>query len=411
MENYKCRFCSSNVNHVFVDLGTSPLSNAFLKKENLEKLEKVFPLKVYVCQNCFLVQLPEFETPENIFNEYAYFSSYSKIWLKHAESYANMISEKIKLGKDNLVIELASNDGYLLQFFKKKGIPVKGIEPAANVAKIAEEKGIETIVEFFGEKLAKKLSSEETKADLIIGNNVLAHVPNINNFVKGVSILLKTNGIVNMEFPHLLQLIEHNQFDTIYHEHFSYLSLNTVKKIFEFHNLIIFDVEEIQTHGGSLRIYAKHKTNKIFKIQNSVNALLEKEKDFGLMTLSFYLEFAKKVELIKKKLIEFFNNTKQNGKKIVCYGAAAKGNTLLNFCKINKDSIAYVVDNNPHKQGLYLPGSHIPITNPEEIMKTKPDFILILPWNIKEEIMRDVSFIRDWGGKFVIPIPEVKIIS
>ena len=411
MENYKCRFCSCNVNHVFVDLGISPLSNAFLKKENLEKLEKVFPLKVYVCQNCFLVQLPEFETPENIFNEYAYFSSYSKIWLKHAESYANMISEKIKLGKDNLVIELASNDGYLLQFFKKKGIPVKGIEPAANVAKIAEEKGIETIVEFFGEKLAKKLSSEETKADLIIGNNILAHVPNINNFVKGVSILLKTNGIVNMEFPHLLQLIEHNQFDTIYHEHFSYLSLNTVKKIFEFHNLIIFDVEEIQTHGGSLRIYAKHKTNKNFKIQNSVNALLEKEKDFGLMTLSFYLEFAKKVELIKKQLIQFFNNTKVNRKKIVCYGAAAKGNTLLNFCKINKDSIAYVVDNNPHKQGLYMPGSHIPIKNPEEIMKTKPDFILILPWNIKQEIMKDISFIRDWGGKFVIPIPEVKIIS
>ena len=264
MENYKCRFCSCNVNHVFVDLGISPLSNAFLKKENLEKLEKVFPLKVYVCQNCFLVQLPEFETPENIFNEYAYFSSYSKIWLKHAESYANMISEKIKLGKDNLVIELASNDGYLLQFFKKKGIPVKGIEPAANVAKIAQEKGIETIVEFFGEKLAKKLSSEETKADLIIGNNILAHVPNINNFVKGISILLKINGVVNMEFPHLLQLIQHNQFDTIYHEHFSYLSLNTVKKIFEFHNLIIFDVEEIQTHGGSLRIYAKHKTNEHF---------------------------------------------------------------------------------------------------------------------------------------------------
>ena len=373
MKNFECRFCRCKINYVFVDLGTSPLSNAFLTDKTLEEPEKKFPLKVFVCENCFLVQLPEFESPGNIFNDYAYFSSYSKSWLEHVENYVNMITEKNSLGKDNLVIELASNDGYLLQFFKKKEIPVKGIEPAANVAKIAQEKGIETIVEFFGEKLAKKLSSEGTKADLIIGNNVLAHVPNINNFVKGISILLKTNGVVNIEFPHLLQIIQHNQFDTIYHEHFSYLSLSTVKKIFEFHNLIIFDVEEIPTHGGSLRIYAKHMTNKNFKIQHSVNNLLEKEKDFGLMNLSFYLEFTKKVELIKKKLIEFFNNTKQNGKKIVCYGAAAKGNTLLNFCKINKDSIEYVVDNNPHKQGLYLPGSHIPIKNPEEIIKTKPD--------------------------------------
>ena len=410
MKNFECRFCRCKINYVFVDLGTSPLSNAFLTDKTLEEPEKKFPLKVFVCENCFLVQLPEFESPGNIFNDYAYFSSYSKSWLEHVENYVNMITEKNSLGKDNLVIELASNDGYLLQFFKKKEIPVKGIEPAANVAKIAQEKGIETIVEFFGEKLAKKLSSEGTKADLIIGNNVLAHVPNINNFVKGISILLKTNGVVNIEFPHLLQIIQHNQFDTIYHEHFSYLSLSTVKKIFEFHNLIIFDVEEIPTHGGSLRIYAKHMTNKNFKIQHSVNNLLEKEKDFGLMNLSFYLEFTKKVELIKKKLIEFFNNTKQNGKKIVCYGAAAKGNTLLNFCKINKDSIEYVVDNNPHKQGLYLPGSHIPIKNPEEIIKTKPDFILILPWNIKEEIMKDTSFIRDWGGKFVIPIPKVVIL-
>ena len=410
MKNFECRFCRCKINYVFVDLGTSPLSNAFLTDKTLEEPEKKFPLKVFVCENCFLVQLPEFESPGNIFNDYAYFSSYSKSWLEHVENYVNMITEKNSLGKDNLVIELASNDGYLLQFFKKKEIPVKGIEPAANVAKIAQEKGIETIVEFFGEKLAKKLSSEGTKADLIIGNNVLAHVPNINNFVKGISILLKTNGVVNIEFPHLLQIIQHNQFDTIYHEHFSYLSLSTVKKIFEFHNLIIFDVEEIPTHGGSLRIYAKHMTNKNFKIQHSVNNLLEKEKDLGLMNLSFYLEFTKKVELIKKKLIEFFNNTKQNGKKIVCYGAAAKGNTLLNFCKINKDSIEYVVDNNPHKQGLYLPGSHIPIKNPEEIIKTKPDFILILPWNIKEEIMKDTSFIRDWGGKFVIPIPKVVIL-
>lgn len=410
MGNYQCRFCRCKINDVFVDLGTSPLSNAFLSKENLEEPEKIFPLKVFVCKNCFLVQLPEFENRENIFRDYVYFSSYSKSWLKHVESYVGMISEKIKLGKDNLVVELASNDGYLLQFFKKKGIPVKGIEPAVNVAKVAQDKGIETIVEFFGEKLAKNLVNKETKADLIIGNNVLAHVPDINDFVKGISILLKTNGVVNMEFPHVLQLIKHNQFDTIYHEHFSYLSLNTVKRIFEFHNLIIFDVDEIPTHGGSLRIYVKHKTNENFEIKNSVKQLLEKENKFGLLDLSFYLEFSKTVESVKKELVNFFHNAKQNGKKIVCYGAAAKGNTLLNFCQIGKESIEYAVDNNPHKQGLYLPGSHIPIKNPEEIKKTKPDFILILPWNIKEEIMKDTLFIRDWGGKFVIPIPKVIII-
>ncbi|MBC8502038.1 MAG: methyltransferase domain-containing protein [Nitrosopumilus sp.] len=410
MDNYKCRFCNCDIKSVFIDLGISPLSNSFLKYENLKDLEKKFPLKVFVCENCFLVQLPEFETPQNIFKEYAYFSSYSKSWLNHAENYANMILKKNNLRKDDLVVELASNDGYLLQFFKNKGISVTGIEPAANVAKVAEEKGIKTIVDFFGEKLATKLSNKGTKADLIIGNNVLAHVPDINDFVKGISILLKAKGTVNMEFPHLLQLIKNSQFDTIYHEHFSYLSFGTVKKIFEFHNLIVFDVEEIPTHGGSLRIYAKHKTNENFEIKNSVNSLLEKEKDFGLMNLSVYLEFSKKVELIKKGLIEFFKNTKQNRKKIVCYGAAAKGNTLLNFCGIGKENVEYVVDKNTHKQGLYLPGSHLAIKKPEEIKNTKPDFVLILPWNIKEEIMEENSFIRNWGGKFVIPIPEVVIV-
>lgn len=410
MEYYKCRFCSCKIKSVFVDLGISPLSNSFLKYENLKDLEKKFPLKVFVCENCFLVQLPEFETPQNIFREYAYFSSYSKSWLNHAKNYVNMISEKNNLGKDNLVVELASNDGYLLQFFKNKGVSVLGIEPAVNVAKIAEDKGIKTVVDFFGEELATRLSNDGTKADLIIGNNVLAHVPDINDFVKGISILLKANGTVNMEFPHLLQLIKYNQFDTIYHEHFSYLSFGTVKKIFEFHNLVIFDVEEVSTHGGSLRIYAKHKTNKNFEIQNSVNNILKKEKDFGLFDLSFYLEFSKKVELVRNELIKFFNNAKQNGKKIVCYGAAAKGNTLLNFCKIGKENVEYVVDQNPYKQGLYLPGSHLEIKKAEEIKNTKPDFVLILPWNIKEEIMEGNSFIRDWGGKFVIPIPEVIII-
>jgi len=410
MNIYKCRFCNCEIKKIFVDLGITPLSNSFVKYENLNKPEKKFPLKAYVCENCFLVQIPEFETPDNIFGEYAYFSSYSKSWLQHVENYVNMISKKNDLGQDNLVVELASNDGYLLQFFKKNGIPVMGIEPAANVAKVAEKKGIRTIIEFFGEKLAEKLSSEEIKADLIIGNNVLAHVPNINDFVKGLYILLKPNGVINMEFPHLLQLIKHNQFDTIYHEHFSYFSLYTVKKIFEFHNLEIFDIEEIPTHGGSLRIYVKHKTNENFEIKNSVSELLEKEKNFGLLNLSFYLEFSKTVESVKKELVDFFQNAKQNGKKIVCYGAAAKGNTLLNYCKIGREYIEYVVDKNPHKQGLYLPGSHLPIKEPKEIEKTKPDFVVILPWNIKDEIMNEILFIRDWGGKFVIPIPKVIIV-
>jgi len=405
-----CRFCNKPVTNIFVDLGISPLSNAFLKKEMLNDVEKKFPLCVYVCDNCFLVQLPEFEKPENIFEDYAYFSSYSSIWLEHAENYVDMMIKKFDFNEKSVVIEIASNDGYLLQFFKEKNIPILGIEPAVNVAKVAKEKGIPTITKFFGVNTANELKKEDKLSDLIIGNNVLAHVPNLNDFVKGLKILLKSTGIITLEFPHILQLIEKNQFDTIYHEHFSYLSLNTVKQIFEFHNIIIFDVEEIPTHGGSLRIYAKHKINKNFEIKNSVNDLLEKEKEFGLLNLSFYLEFSRKVELVKKELIEFFNNTKQNGKKIVCYGAAAKGNTLLNYCGIGKENIEYVVDINSYKQGLYLPGSHLHIKKPEEIKKDKPDFILILPWNIKEEIMKDISFIHDWNGKFVIPIPRVMII-
>lgn len=405
-----CRFCNEPLTNIFVDLGISPLSNAFLKKEMLDNVEKKFPLCVYVCDNCFLVQLPEFEKPENIFKNYAYFSSYSSIWLEHAENYVDMMIKKFDFNEKSVVIEIASNDGYLLQFFKEKNIPILGIEPAVNVAKVAKEKGIPTITKFFGVNTANELKKEDKLSDLIIGNNVLAHVPNLNDFVEGLKILLKSTGIITLEFPHILQLIEKNQFDTIYHEHFSYLSLNTIKRIFEFHNIIIFDVEEIPTHGGSLRIYAKHKINKNFEIKNSVNDLLEKEKDFGLLNLSFYLEFSRKVELVKKELIEFFNNTKQNGKKIVCYGAAAKGNTLLNYCGIGKENIEYVVDINSYKQGLYLPGSHLHIKKPEEIKKDKPDFILILPWNIKEEIMKDISFIHDWNGKFVIPIPKVMII-
>ncbi len=407
----KCRFCNNQLKKIFVDLGTTPLSNSFLKSQDLDKPEKVFPLKVFVCEKCLLVQVPEYETPDEIFSDYAYFSSYSKSWLKHAEKYVNMIIKKNHLTKNSLVIEIASNDGYLLQFFKKKEIQILGIEPAANVAKVAKDKGIRTLVEFFSEKFAKKISKENMKADLIIGNNVLAHVPDINDFVKGMSTLLKSEGTINMEFPHLLQLIKDKQFDTIYHEHFSYFSLSIVKKIFEFHNLTIFDVEKIPTHGGSLRIYAKHQKNNKIKIENSVNEILNLEEKFGMLEINIYLKFSQKIKSLKKEIQEFFKEAKQNKKKIVCYGAAAKGNTLLNYCNIGLDHIDYVVDRSSYKQGMYLPGTHIPIKSPDEIKKTKPDYILILPWNLQEEIIKQMSFIRDWQGKFIILIPEVKVLS
>ena len=364
---------------------------------------------MFVCEKCLLVQVPEFETPNEIFSDYAYFSSYSKSWLKHAEKYADMIIKKNHLTKNSLVIEIASNDGYLLQFFKKREIQILGIEPAANVAKVAIDNGIKTLIEFFGEKLAKKISNENTKADLIIGNNVLAHVPNINDFIKGMSILLKSEGTINMEFPHLLQLIKNKQFDTIYHEHFSYFSLSVVKKIFEFHNLAIFDVEEISTHGGSLRIYVKHQKNNKIKIEDSVNHILNSEEKFGMSEINTYLEFSEKIKHLKKEIKKFFEETKEKKKKVICYGAAAKGNTLLNYCQIGKENIEFVVDNNQYKQGLYLPGSHLQIKDPNKILEVKPDFVFILPWNIKNEIMDEIEYIRDWGGKFVIAIPEIKI--
>ena len=405
-----CRFCNELLINIFVDLGISPLSNAFLKKEMLNYVEKKYSLCAYVCDNCFLVQLPEFEKPENIFKDYAYFSSYSSTWLQHAENYTNLIIKKFSFDQKSLVIEIASNDGYLLQFFKKKNIPILGIEPAVNVAKVAKEKGIPTITKFFSVDTANELKKDCKLADLIIGNNVLAHVPNLNDFVKGLKILLKPTGVITLEFPHILQLIQKNQFDTIYHEHFSYFSLFTAKKIFSFHGLAIFDVDEISTHGGSLRIYVKHTEYDDISINERVNILLEKERQSGLENISTYTNFTKKVEDVKGKLQEFFISAKNSGKKIVCYGAAAKGNTLLNYCNIGSDFIDYVVDQNPYKQGLFLPGTHIPIKNPDEIRKTKPDYLIIIPWNLKEEIMEEIKYIRNWGGKFMIPIPEVKII-
>ena len=411
MKKTNCRFCNTNLTKIFVDLGMSPLANSFLTTDMLEKEERFYPLQAFVCDKCFLVQLPEIESPENIFRDYAYFSSYSETWLKHSENYVNAMLQRFDFDSKSLVVEIASNDGYLLQFFKKKDVPVLGIEPAENVAKVAEQKGIPTLVKFFSEKTANELLSEDKKADLIVGNNVLAHVPNLNDFVEGMRVLLKPNGVITMEFPHLLQLIKQNQFDTIYHEHFSYFSFLTVQKIFSFHKLIIFDVEELSTHGGSLRIFAKHFENDSHNVSDRVSELLEKEKKFGLENIKAYTSFSEKVKTTKKKINEFFNRAKNENKKIVCYGASAKGNTLLNYCGIGTDFVDYAVDQSPYKQGLYLPGTHIPIKKPDKIKETKPDYVLITPWNLKEEIMGQISYIVEWGGKFVTHIPEVKIHS
>ena len=406
-----CRFCNEPLTNIFADLGTSPLSNRFLKKEMLDETEKKYPLCVHVCDNCFLVQLSEFETPENIFEDYAYFSSYSITWLQHAENYVNMMIQKFGFNEKNLVIEIASNDGYLLQFFKRKNIPILGVEPAANIAKVAKEKGIPTITKFFGVNTANELREEGKLADLIVGNNVLAHVPNLNDFVKGLKILLEPNGIITMEFPHLLQLIQQNQFDTIYHEHFSYFSFLVVQKIFSSYQLTIFDVDEISTHGGSLRIYARHEENENYEISNNVKKILQKEIEFGLTDISTYINFQNQINQTKKNIREFFVSAKEAHKKIVGYGAAAKGNTLLNFCELGKDFVEFIVDRSPHKQGLFLPGSHIPVKSVDNLQKVKPDYLVILPWNLKDEIVMQTNYIKNWGGKFVILIPKVQIFS
>ena len=412
MNDKKCQFCQNPLSHTFVNLGMSPLSNGFLKSEQLNKAEKFYPLHTYVCEKCLLVQLEEFESPDHIFaHDYAYFSSYSDSWLKHSKTYTDLMVEKFKFNTKSLVIEIASNDGYLLQYFQEKRIPVLGIEPAENVAKVAETKGIRTIVKFFGIQTAKELVSQGIQSDLLLGNNVLAHVPNINDFVAGMKIVLKPEGIITMEFPHLLQLMQQNQFDTIYHEHFSYLSFVTVEKIFAHHGLILFDVESLPTHGGSLRIYAKHRENDKLQISQGVVKLKELEKQKGLSDLQTYLSFSQKVQETKRKLLNFLIQLKMDGKTIVGYGAAAKGNTLLNYCGIRADFIDYTCDRSPHKQGKFLPGTHIPIYSPDKIAETKPDYVLILPWNLKDEISTQLSYIREWGGKFIVPIPEVEVLK
>lgn len=411
MSNKSCRFCSHTLAHTFCNLGKTPLSNAYLKKDDLQKKESFHPLHAYVCENCFLVQLEQFESPEDIFSDYAYFSSYSDSWLKHAAKYSNLMINRFGLDSSKKVVEIASNDGYLLKNFVEKGIPVLGIEPAANVAEYAIAIGVPTLVKFFGVKTANDLVAKGVKADLLLGNNVLAHVPDLNDFVAGMKVLLKDGGVITMEFPHLMKLMEENQFDTIYHEHFSYFSFLTVEKVFAKHGLQLFDVEELPTHGGSLRIYAKHQNDMAKEISKNVVTLKEKERKYGLDKLSTYLDFQKKVELFKEQFLNFLTKAKSEGKSIVAYGAPAKGNTLLNFCGLNSSTIQYTVDRSPHKQGKYLPGTHIFINEPEKISSTKPDYLIILPWNLKDEIMEQMNHIRSWGGKFVVPLPNVEILN
>ncbi|MGK5087808.1 class I SAM-dependent methyltransferase [Bdellovibrionota bacterium FG-2] len=412
MKKKSCRFCGSTTNETFADLGISPLSNAFVPEDRLQVAEPFYPLHAYVCSECFLVQLEEFEAPSQIFNDhYPYFSSFSDSWLKHVEDYSTKMIKDFKLGPDSQVVEIASNDGYLLQFFKAKGVKVLGVEPSANVAALALHKEIPTVIKFFGAQTAQELKKEGFQADLLAAKNVLAHVPDLNDFVAGMKIILKKTGVLTVEFPHLLRLIQGIQFDTIYHEHFSYLSFITVNQVFARHGMTLFDVEELSTHGGSLRIYGCHQEDSTKKVHERVQRVLDLEKGAKLNQMSAYRDFQKQMLNTKFSILEFLINAKKQGKTVVGYGAPAKGNTLLNYCGVRADLIDYTVDRSPHKQGRYLPGSRIPIKGPDAIRETKPDYLLILPWNLQEEITAQMSVIREWGGKFVIPIPTIRVIA
>ena len=406
-----CRFCGCKLDHTFVDLGVSPLVQSFLTVEQLNQMEPFYPLQVFVCGNCFLVQLREFVAPEQIFSDYLYFASYSDTWLAHAKRYTEEMVRRFAIKHDSLVVEIASNDGYLLQYFVEKTVPVLGIEPAANVAAVAVQKGIPSLVKFFSSQAARELVASGRRADLLLGNNVLAHVPNINDFIAGMKILLKPTGVITMEFPHLMRLMEENQFDTIYHEHFSYFSFLTVEKIFAAHGLTLFDVQELPTHGGSLRIFARHSEDASKPVGARVAELRVREESKGYASLETYARFAEQVKETKRKLLEFLIQAKRDGKKVAAYGAAAKGNTLLNYCAIRTDFLDYTVDRSPHKQGRFLPGTHIPVYSPDQIRKTRPDYLLILPWNLKDEIIQQNAYIRDWGGRFVVPIPELTVYA
>ena len=412
MAEHLCRFCQAPMSLTFADLGASPISNAFLNADQLDRMEPFYPLHAYVCEACLLVQLKDFESPERIFNDhYAYFSSYSDSWLDHARQYTEVMTTRLGLNEKSFVVEIASNDGYLLQYFVQNGIPVLGIEPSSNVASVAKGKGIDTWVAFFTTSAARELISKGRKADLVLGNNVLAHVPALNDFVKGLKILLADEGVITMEFPHLLCLMRDNQFDTIYHEHFSYFSFLAVIRIFAAHGLRIFDVDRLSTHGGSLRIYATHHASRRWLDRPSIAELLTEERRAGLDQIGRYSAFSEQVNKTKLELLRFLIEAKQMGKKIVGYGAPAKGNTLLNFCGVRTDFIDFTVDKSPHKQGLFLPGTRIPVAAPAKIFETRPDYVLILPWNLQAEIVAQMSGIYAWGGKFVVPIPQVRILD
>jgi 2-polyprenyl-3-methyl-5-hydroxy-6-metoxy-1,4-benzoquinol methylase len=389
----------------------SPLANNYLTAAHLNAMESFYPLRVYVCDRCFLAQLEEFHTPEHIFGDYAYFSSYSDAWLAHAKTYADMVVQRFGLNGHTQVVEIASNDGYLLQYFAARGIPVLGIEPAAKVAEAARKKGIRTLVKFFDKQLAHELVASGIRADLLVGNNVLAHVPKLNDFVEGMKILLNPRGLITLEFPHLMRLMEESQFDTIYHEHFSYFSLITVEQVFAAHGLTLMDVEELSTHGGSLRIYGRHTEDCSKPVSFRIGDLKTREEIAGLTRLETFQSFSEMVKETKRHLLDFLIAAKRKRKSVVGYGAPAKGNTLLNYCGIGSDFIDYTVDRNPHKQDHFLPGTHIPIYHPDKIRETRPDYLLILPWNLKDEIMGQMAYIREWGGQFVVPIPEVKVYS
>ncbi len=406
-----CRFCGTALHHTFADLGMSPPCENILAADQLNQMEAFYPLHVFVCERCFLVQLEEYISPEQIFTEYAYFSSYSDSWLAHCKTYTDRMTERFHLGADNLVVELASNDGYLLQYFVQQGVPVLGIEPAANVAKEADRRGIPTVVRFFGREMAAEMVGNGIRADLIIGNNVLAQVPDVCGFVAGMKTLLKPGGAITLEFPHLMRLMEGNQFDTIYHEHFSYFSFITAVKILDTFGLTVFDVEELPTHGGSLRVYARHAEDATHPVTERVRELAAREEKAGLTGLDIYFSFDRKVKETKQKILSFLIAAKRNGKSIAGYGAPGKGNTLLNYCGIRTDFLDYTVDRNPYKHGKFLPGTHIPVFPTEKISETRPDYVLILPWNLKDEIREQLSYIREWGGRCVVPIPDVEVLQ
>jgi len=404
-----CRFCAAPLRRTLIDLGMSPLCETYPTLAECSRGEMFYPLHVYVCEQCYLAQLEEFESRENIFTEYAYFSSYSDSWLKHAKTYCHKMTARFGLNHESFAVEVASNDGYLLQYFVANGIPVLGIEPAANVAKVALEKGVPTLVKFFGAGIAEELAAEGRSADLIAGNNVLAQVPDLNDFVEGLRIMLKPDGVLTLEFPHLLRLMEQNEFDTIYHEHFSYFSMLTTVRILEAHGLKAFDVEELASHGGSLRVYACRSESRMHTVMPSVRDLIAQEEQAGLASGEGYESFARQVKRTKTALVEFLMDANKQGKSVAGYGAPGKSATLLHYCGIGKDLIEYTVDRSPYKQGRFLPGNHIPIYHPDRIRETKPDYVVILPWNLKDEIMKQLSYVREWGGRFVVPIPEVAI--